>query len=83
LGIELVTNKEKKEPFDPALKAGIRLYLIARQRGCMIYPTTGVVQGVKGDQFLIAPPFIITHEEIDTALDIVDESLTAFEKHSL
>ena len=49
----------------------------------MIYPTTGVIQGVKGDQFLAAPPFIITEDQIDTALDIVDESLTEFEKDVL
>lgn len=29
---------------------------------------------------MIAPPLIITESEIDTALDIVDSALTAFEK---
>jgi len=80
LGVELVKNKETKEPFDPALTASSRLQVIAQQKGCMIYPTAGVVQGIKGDHFLIAPPFIITKEEIDTALDILEQALTEFEK---
>jgi len=80
LGIELVKNKKTKEPFDPALTASYRVYQIAKQKGCMIYPTAGVIQGVKGDHFLVAPPYIITKEEIDTALDILDEAITEFEK---
>ncbi len=83
IGVELVKNKETKEPFAPTLKVGVRVYLIARNKGCMIYPTTGVIQGVMGDQFLAAPPFIITEDQIDTALDIIDESLTEFEKEVL
>ncbi len=37
----------------------------------------------QGDHFLISPPYIITEEEIDTALDIIDESITEFEKDTL
>ncbi|MFC2063377.1 aminotransferase class III-fold pyridoxal phosphate-dependent enzyme, partial [Chloroflexota bacterium] len=80
MGIEMVKNKETKEPFDPALKASYAIHQIAKQKGCMIYPTSGVVRGVQGDHFLIAPPFIITEGEIDTALGILDSALTEFEK---
>jgi len=80
LGIELVKNKKTKEPFDPALTASYRVYQVAKQKGCMIYPTAGVVQGIKGDHFLVAPPYIITKEEIDTALDILDEAIAELEK---
>jgi len=80
MGVELVKNKESKEPFDPALLAAARIQRIAMQKGCMIFGVTGVVEGVKGDEFMVAPPFIITESEIDTALDIVDEALTDFEK---
>jgi adenosylmethionine-8-amino-7-oxononanoate aminotransferase len=83
MGIELVKDKETKDPFEANLTAAYRVYQIAKGKGCMIYPTTGVVQGVKGDHFLIAPPFIITREEIDTALDILDEALNDFEKEFL
>jgi len=80
MGIELVKNKETKEPFNPTALAAIRVHRIARRKGIMVYPTTGVIQGIKGDQLLTSPAFIIKHDEIDTALDILDESLTEFEK---
>lgn len=80
MGVELVRDKETKEPFDPAVKASYRVHELAMDRGCMVVPRTGVVKGVQGDQFMIAPPLIIKEGEIDTALDIVDSALTAFEK---
>ncbi|MEE9400349.1 MAG: aminotransferase class III-fold pyridoxal phosphate-dependent enzyme [Dehalococcoidales bacterium] len=80
MGVELVKNKETKEPFDPALLAASRVHRLAMEKGCMVFPTTGVVEGVRGDEIMIAPPYIITESEIDTALDMVDEALTDFEK---
>ena len=80
MGIELVKNQETKEPFEPAIMASVQIHRIAKEKGCMIYPTAGVIQGVRGDQFLVAPPYIITEEEIDTALDMLDEAITKFEK---
>ena len=83
MGIELVKNKETKEPFDPALRVSYRLQQLAMQKGCMIYPTTGVVNGIRGDHFLVSPPFIITEAEIDTAFDMLDEAFTDLEKEVL
>jgi len=83
MGIELVKNKETKEPFDPNLRAANRLHQIAMRKGCMGYPTTGVDQGIRGDHFLVSPPFIITEDEIDTAFDILEEALTDLEKELL
>jgi adenosylmethionine-8-amino-7-oxononanoate aminotransferase len=80
LGVELVSDREAKEPFDSAVTASYRVYQLAKQRGCMVYPGGGLIQGIKGDHFLASPPFIITEKEIDTALDILDEAITEFEK---
>ena len=83
MGIELVKNRETKEPFDPALRVANRMQQIAMQKGCMGYPTTGVDNGVRGDHFLVSPPFIITESEIDTAFDMLDDALTDLEKEFL
>jgi len=80
MGIELVKNKKTKEPFPPVLHASNRVHQLALQRGCLIVPRTGTVKGTDGDQFMIAPPLIITEKEIDAALGIVDSALVAFEK---
>jgi len=83
MGIEMVKSRETKEPFAPTLRASYRLQQLAMEKGCMIYPTTGVINGIKGDHFLVAPPLIITEEEIDTAFDMLDEAFTDFEKEVL
>ena len=83
MGIELVKNKETKEPFDPAVIVAIRVHRIARKKGILVYPTMGVVEGVKGDHLLISPAFVITKDEIDFALGVIDEALTEVEKDVL
>ena len=83
MGIELVKNKKTKEPFDPKLKAANRFQRISMERGCMVYPTTGVANGVSGDHYLVSPPYIITEEQIDAAFDMLDAAQTDFEKEFL
>ncbi len=80
MGIELVKNRETKESFDPALRVANRLQQIAMEKGVMGYPTAGMDNGVRGDAFLVSPPFIITEEEIDVAFDMLDEAFTDFER---
>ncbi len=80
MGIELVKDKETKETFDAAIMAATKVHRLAMERGCMVYPSAGMEQGVAGDALMIAPPYIITEGEIDTALNIIDEALGDFEK---
>lgn len=80
MGVELVKDKETKKPFDPSVQASYQVHKLAMEKGCMVVPRTGLVQGVMGDQIMIAPPLIISENEIDTALDIVDEALSKFEE---
>ena len=80
MGIELVKDKKAKEPFDPNLRVANRFQTIAMKKGCMVYPTTGVDNGVRGDHFLVSPPYIIKEAEIDAAFDMLDAALTDFEK---
>ncbi len=64
-GVEIVTDKETKEPFDPALGVAAKLKKACFADGLMVYPMSGTVDGRLGDHALIAPPFIIgeTHVE--------------------
>ncbi len=48
------------------LHAGIKQ--AALQRGLMVYPMGGTVDGRRGDHVLIAPPFIITEAEFDAVI---------------
>jgi adenosylmethionine-8-amino-7-oxononanoate aminotransferase len=78
MGVELVRDKATKEPFDSSLLAGSRVHRLAMEKGCMVFPTSGFVHGVRGDAIMMAPPYIITEAQIDAALDMVDESLADF-----
>jgi adenosylmethionine-8-amino-7-oxononanoate aminotransferase len=49
----------------------------AFERGLIIYPGQGTVDGVLGDHAVIAPPFIITDEQMDEIAAILVAALDA------
>lgn len=75
--IELVEERETKEPFDPRLKLHARIKAEAMARGLMVYPMGGTIDGRRGDHVLLAPPYIVTHEEIDAIVDRLGEAVDA------
>ncbi|MEE8420688.1 MAG: aminotransferase class III-fold pyridoxal phosphate-dependent enzyme [Dehalococcoidales bacterium] len=78
MGVELVKDKATREPFEPSRLAGSTVHRLAMEKGCMVFPTSGFIGGVRGDAVMMAPPYIITEAQIDTALEILDESLADF-----
>ena len=64
IGIELVADKESKQPFDPALKLHAQIKKQAMGNHLMIYPMGGTIDGVQGDHILLAPPFIINEDHV-------------------
>ncbi len=65
IGIELVADRQSKAPFAPELKLHAKIKQAAMQEGLMIYPMGGTVDGRKGDHILLAPPFIITGDDVE------------------
>jgi len=80
LGFELVKDKATKEPFDPKLHISARLDDEAFMRGLITYPCAGAIDGWAGDMTLLAPPLIITREQVDEIVGLLDESLAALER---
>ena len=64
----LLPTKQSKKPFDPELNFAGRVTAAALRRGLLVYPIQGCVDGVSGDHLLIAPPAVITAEQIDWAV---------------
>jgi len=64
-GVELVADRATKRPFDPAHKLNARIKAHAMERGLMVYPMGGTIDGVQGDHVLLAPPFIATEADLD------------------
>ena len=73
MGIELVRDKEQKTPFAPEEGASGRGMALAR--GLSISGVPGVADWVRGDDLRFYPPLIISKEQIDEAVEIIDEVL--------
>ena len=64
-GLELVQDRETKQPFDPARGVAGRVKAAAFEAGLICYPMSGTRDGKHGDHVLLAPPFIISDAQID------------------
>jgi len=80
LGIEFVKDLNTKEPFRSEERVGAKLTKECKDRGAIVYPGTGTVDGMIGDHILLTPPYVITREQIEELTTILDGSLTAVEK---
>jgi adenosylmethionine-8-amino-7-oxononanoate aminotransferase len=67
--IELVADRSLKSAFDPAKNLHARIKQNAMDRGLMVYPMGGTIDGKHGDHVLIAPPFIVKPQEIDVIVE--------------
>ncbi|MEX0344113.1 MAG: aspartate aminotransferase family protein [Rhizobiaceae bacterium] len=63
-GLEIVRDRETKEPFDPSKAINAKVKKAAFEAGLICYPMGGTIDGVRGDHVLLAPPFITTEDQI-------------------
>ncbi|UWQ04793.1 aspartate aminotransferase family protein [Aliiroseovarius crassostreae] len=68
-GLELVADRDTKTPFDPAMGVAGKIKKAAFAAGLICYPMSGTRDGKHGDHILLAPPFIITEEQIDELVE--------------
>jgi adenosylmethionine-8-amino-7-oxononanoate aminotransferase len=83
VGFEFVTDKETKAPFPPEKEMSRVFSELTFERGLVTYPCAGTVRGVAGDTIMMAPPLITTKEQIDEIMDILHDSMRAFESQVL
>jgi len=76
-GIEVVEDRETKAPFDPNLKLHAKIKKAAFEAGLICYPMGGTVDGQKGDHVLLAPPFILTEDQVDELVDKLGQAVDA------
>jgi len=76
-GIEFVKDRKSKKPFAEEVQLGSMLQKECLKNGLYIYPgrVSSIVDG--GDHIMIAPPFVITKEQIDDMLSILETSIKA------
>ena len=71
--MEFVKDKITKEPFDSKLGVSREIVDLAKspEFNMAIYPGSGTVDGVNGDHIIIAPPFIVTEQDVDHIVKVV------------
>ena len=75
VGVELVQDRASKAPFDSKLALNAAIKREAMQRGLMVYPMGGTVDGATGDHVLLAPPFICTASDIDNIVSRLTDAI--------
>ena len=75
--IELVADRQTKAPFDPLIKLHERAKKHAFEKGLLIYPGGGTADGRAGDHILLAPPYNVTDDELQTIVGLLGETVDA------
>lgn len=75
--IEFVTDRASKGVFDPALKLNERVKAEGLARGVAGYPMSGTIDGVQGDHYIVAPPYIVAAAEIDAIVERLGDAVDA------
>jgi adenosylmethionine-8-amino-7-oxononanoate aminotransferase len=73
--LEFVADRETKTPFPKDRAVAARVKKAAFEAGLICYPMAGTIDGAAGDHVLLAPPFIITDEQIDELVDKLDTAI--------
>ena len=66
-GVELVSSKTTRAPFDPALAIGARCVAHAQKHGAILRAV--------GDTVVLCPPMIISADELDQLFDCLEAAL--------
>jgi adenosylmethionine-8-amino-7-oxononanoate aminotransferase len=80
LGVEIVKDKVTKEPFPVSMGMAEKLTVTLMKHGVIVYPGNGNADGENGDQFLLAPPLIITKDQADELMEGMVAGFAEFEK---
>jgi adenosylmethionine-8-amino-7-oxononanoate aminotransferase len=76
VGVELVADRAARTPFARAERVTERVVAAARDRGLLVYSSTGHAGG-DGDLLLLGPPLVISGAEVDEVVDTLGEAIGA------
>jgi adenosylmethionine-8-amino-7-oxononanoate aminotransferase len=75
--IELVSDRETRAPFPRTRGLANRIKKHAMAGGLVCYPGNGTADGIDGDHVLLAPPFIVSDDELAMVVDRLEAAVTA------
>ncbi len=74
-GIEFVADRDAKTPFPHERHVARRVADAALERGLIVYPSGGCVDGTAGDHVMLGPPLIITDDEMDEMITLLRQAI--------
>ncbi len=74
-GIEFVEDRATKRPFPRARRVAETVAQAAMRHGLVLWVNVAHLDSGEGDIIVLGPPFIITHTQIDTLVDLLETSL--------
>ena len=77
LAVELVADAPSRRPFPRAEKRAEKVAARAFADGLIVYPSVGGATGTEGDAIMLAPPLVVTEDEIDEMAEILDGAIRA------
>ncbi|MGK2851276.1 MAG: aspartate aminotransferase family protein [Candidatus Limnocylindrales bacterium] len=75
VGLELVADRETREPYPRASRLTEQVLAAARDRGVLLYSGTGQANGIDGDAILLGPPFVITDPELERIVEVTTAAI--------
>jgi adenosylmethionine-8-amino-7-oxononanoate aminotransferase len=77
LGVELVADRETREPFPRSERMTERILRAGREAGVLLYSGTGLADGTNGDAIVLGPPFVVTDDELVAIADRLTGAIEA------
>ncbi len=76
-GIEFVADPVTRAPFPRTARFAETFAEAALDEGLVVWPNVGQADGANGDLAMLAPPFVVTHEELDLIVQRFGAALRA------
>ena len=72
---EFVADRATKEPYPSEVHFAYRVWARCLEAGVLLYPGHGCADGVRGDHLMVAPPYVVTGEQIDLIAGTLREAI--------
>jgi len=80
--VEFVADKASRASFQPEVNFSGRVAQAATERGLLLYPVQGCADGDNGDHVLIAPPAVISPDQVAWACEQLADSIEEASAHA-
>jgi adenosylmethionine-8-amino-7-oxononanoate aminotransferase len=77
VAVELVADRATRAPFPRPERVAERVVAAARDRGLLLYWSTGCADGTEGDLVMLGPPLVASDAEIDEMAELTARAVEA------